>query len=181
MVLCAAYGCNTDSKVHRISMFGFPKKENDNLRRQAWINRLNRGQSATKKFAPTQHSKLCAKHFEEDQFRRSKSFAEEIGFKDFRLHLKPDAVPTIFENPNQKKASKERPSAAAIFDKRLKNEVCEMVFISITYKLVIRNIIIFKSPAFYSLRSRNLISGVDLDKSGFIMDKISPIPQPRKC
>ena len=126
MVLCAAYGCNTDSSVHRISMFGFPKKKDDNLRRQIWINRLNRGQSATKKFAPSQHSKLCAKHFEESQFRRSKTFAEGIGYQEpFRLYLKPDAVPTLFENPNQKNASKERPSAAAILDKKLKHEVCK--------------------------------------------------------
>ena len=34
MVLCASYGCNTDSKVHRISKFGFPKKESDKSRRQ---------------------------------------------------------------------------------------------------------------------------------------------------
>ena len=125
MVLCAAYGCNTDSTVHRISLFNFPKKETDHLRRQAWINRLNRGQSATKKFAPNQHSKLCAKHFEENQFLISKRFAEEIGFnEEFRLRLKPDAVPTIFEGRNQKSVGKERPSAAAILGKRLKQEVC---------------------------------------------------------
>ena len=130
MVLCAAYGCNTDSKVHRISMLGFPKNESDNSRRQAWINRLNRGQSATKKFAPNQHSKLFAKHFDENQFRRSKLFAEEIGFKeDFRLSLKPDAVPTIFESPNQKSSNKERPSAAAILGKMLKHELKQVCIV----------------------------------------------------
>ena len=129
MVLCAAYGCDTDSKTHKISMYSFPKKETDNSRRQVWINRLNRGQSATKKFAPNKYSKLCAKHFEESQFKISRVFAEQIGFsEDFRLYLKPDAVPTIFENPNQKTTSKERTSAAAIMGKRLIHElkqVCE--------------------------------------------------------
>lgn len=77
MVLCAAYGCNTDSGTYRISMFKFPR---DSKRKKQWIDRLNRGQSATKKFAPNHHSKLCMKHVDDKQFIIHPKFASDIGF-----------------------------------------------------------------------------------------------------
>lgn len=120
MGLCVAYGCNTESGVHRISMFTFPK---DPKRRKLWIDRLNRGQSATKTFAPNSHSKLCIKHFDDNQFIIHPTFAEQIGYGGVRrVRLKPDAVPTIFEKP-KKPAPKERLSAAAILGKKKKQEI----------------------------------------------------------
>ena len=120
MGLCVAYGCNTESGVHRISMFTFPK---DPKRRKLWIDRLNRGQSATKSFAPNSHSKLCIKHFDDNQFIIHPTFAEQIGYGGVRrVRLKPDAVPTIFEKP-KKPAPKERLSAAAILRKKMKQEL----------------------------------------------------------
>ena len=78
--------------ITKISMYSFPKKENDNSRRQVWINRLSYEPGATKKFAPNKYSTLCAKHFEEIES------AEQIGYsEDFRLY--PDAVPTISKIP----------------------------------------------------------------------------------
>ena len=99
MGLCVAYGCNTESGIHRISMFTFPK---DPKRRKLWIDRLNRGQTATKIFAPNSHSKLCIKHFDDNQFIIHQTFAEQIGYGGVRrVRLKPDAVPTIFEKPKK--------------------------------------------------------------------------------
>ena len=99
MGLCVAYGCNTESGVHRISMFRFSK---DKTLRKKWIQRLNRGKSATRNFAPNAHSKLCMKHFEGDQFVISPSLMAKIGFSGVgRVRLKPGAVPTIFEVPGK--------------------------------------------------------------------------------
>ena len=120
MGLCVAYGCNTESGIHRISMFTFPK---DPKRRKLWIDRLNRGQTATKTFAPNSHSKLCIKHFDDNQFIIHPTFAEQEGYGGVRrVRLKPDAVPTIFEKP-KKTAPKERPSATAILGKKKRQEI----------------------------------------------------------
>lgn len=123
MVLCAAYGCNSRSGVDKVSFFKFPEEPK---RRRLWIDRLNRGDSVSQKFAPSCHHKLCSKHFEDDQFVVSPSFAEKIGFgAKFLLRLKEDSVPSIFEWPRQKRpAPAERRSAANIMDKKLKFEVC---------------------------------------------------------
>lgn len=125
MVLCVAYGCNTESGVHRISMFKFPV---DSKRRKVWIDKLNRGQTATKKFAPNTHSKLCIKHFDDKQFVINPSFAEQIGYGGMRrVRLKPDAVPSIFDNPKKTRPTKERSSAVAILGKKMKQEVGTVV------------------------------------------------------
>ena len=76
-VFCVAYGCNTESGVHTISMFWFRK---DKTLRKKWIQRLNRGKSATRNYAPNAHSKLCMKHFEGDQFVSCPSLTAKIGF-----------------------------------------------------------------------------------------------------
>ena len=115
-----AHGCATQSGTHRISLFQFPT---DQKIRKCWIDRLNRGKTATTKFVPSKHSKICMKHFDDSQFLISPKFAESIGFGQvFRVRLKPDAVPTIFDNP-RKKSSKERNSALAISKKKMKHEV----------------------------------------------------------
>lgn len=127
MGLCVAYGCNTESGVHNISMFRFPR---DPKRRKLWIDRLNRGQTATKKFEPNSHSKLCMKHFDENQFVINPKFAEQIGYGGvMRVRLKPDAVPTIFEQP-KKTPAKERPSATAIFGKKMRQEIKNEIEVS---------------------------------------------------
>lgn len=120
MVLCVAFGCNSRSDSDKVSFFQFPK---DEKLRKIWIDKLNRGETSTKKFAPTHH-KLCSKHFGEDQFKISPVFAENIGYGEkFRLRLKEDAVPTIFDAPRQHKRPSDRPSATKIREKKLKFEV----------------------------------------------------------
>ena len=123
MVNCAAYGCNVESGTHRMSMFKFPKELK---RRKLWIQRLNRGRTVTTDFVPSVHSKLCLKHFEDSQFLISPKFAKEVGYKNFRLRLKPDAVPTLFETPGRKEIGhkpKDRHSAMTISKKKIKHEV----------------------------------------------------------
>lgn len=123
MVICAAYGCNSRSGVDKVSFFRFPK---DVGFRKIWIQRLNRGESATKDFAPNSHHKLCSKHFEDSAFVLSPKFAEEIGYGErFHLRLNEDALPTIFEAPTakQQKRQIDRRSASAILEKKRKLEV----------------------------------------------------------
>ena len=124
MVLCAAYGCNSRSGVDRVSFFRFPK---DVGLRKVWIQRLNRGESATKSFAPKYHHRLCSKHFDDSSFIISPKFAQEIGYREnFILRLKEDAVPSIFVNAEgreKRPAPAERRSASAILEKKRKLHV----------------------------------------------------------
>ena len=91
--------CNMDSSIHRISMFLFPK---DLERKKIWIQLLNRGGTATTNFVPTSHSKICFKHFDDNQFLISPKIAQAVGYKNFRLRLKSDAVPTVFDFKNRR-------------------------------------------------------------------------------
>ena len=94
-------------RVHKISIFWFLK---DKTLRKKWIQRLKRGKSDTRNFAPNVHSKLCMKHFKDDQFVISPSLAVKIWLSGVgRVQLKPGAVPTIFEVPG-KMDSKDRVS-----------------------------------------------------------------------
>ena len=101
MTVCAVYGYNMDSIIHRISMFLFPK---DLKRKKNGFNVLNRGRTVTTNFIPKSHSKICFKHFYDDQFLISPKLAEAAGYKNFRLRLKSDAVPTVglFDFKNQR-------------------------------------------------------------------------------
>ena len=121
MVLCAAYGCNSRSGVDRVSFFRFPK--NAGLRK-IWIQRLNRGESATKSFAPNSHHRLCSKHFDDSSYILSPKFAQDIGYgKKFILRLKEDALPSIFvdaEGREKRPAPALRRSASAILEKKRK-------------------------------------------------------------
>ena len=81
--------------------FLFPK---DLKRRKIWIQRLNRGRN----FIPKSHSKICFKHFDDNQFLISPKLAEAVGYRDFRLGLKSDAVPTVFDFKKSKEWRTER-------------------------------------------------------------------------
>ena len=99
MTVCAAYGCNMDSSIHRIIVFLFPK---DLKRRKIWTQLLNKGRTAKTNFIPKSHSKICFKHFDDNQFLISPKLAETVGYKNFRLRLKSDAVPTVFDFKNRR-------------------------------------------------------------------------------
>ena len=121
MTACAAYGCNKDSSIHRISMFLFPK---DLKRRKIWIQRLNRGRTATTNFIPKSHLKICFKHFDDNLFLISPKLVEAVGYKNFRLRLKADSVPTVFVFKNRRNGGlKGRNSEKSIAKKKVQHEV----------------------------------------------------------
>ncbi|KAK3107158.1 hypothetical protein FSP39_008328 [Pinctada imbricata] len=94
MVMCSAFNCNT-RPGQGLAMFHYPK---DPRLRKLWIEKLKR-----KNFSPSNHGKLCEKHFVETDFVVSREFAKSIGFDQKKLRLKDDAVPSIFALPEQQK------------------------------------------------------------------------------
>ena len=57
MVQCAAFNCtvNSNRQHTKVSVFSFPK---DSKLRYAWVVKVKR-----EGFVPTEHSRLCARHF----------------------------------------------------------------------------------------------------------------------
>ncbi|CAC5364335.1 THAP2 [Mytilus coruscus] len=66
----------------------FPK---DPDRRKIWIQKVKR-----QNFVPTEHSRLCAKHFDFDQFVIDARIASSVKFTPKQKRLKANAIPTIF-------------------------------------------------------------------------------------
>lgn len=141
MVNCAAYGFNVESGTHRISMFKFPKELK---RRKLWIQRLNRGRTVTEDFVPSVHSKLCLKHFEDSQFLISPKLVKEVGYRNIRLRLKPDAVPTLFETPSRNKIGHKTDIPQWQSPKRKTN------IRSVIPLIVFRNILSFSRSTFWT-------------------------------
>ena len=115
-------GSTSNRYTHRISMFKFPKELK---RRKLWIQRLNQGRTVTTDFVPSVRFKLCLKHFEDSQFLISPKLAKEVGYRNFRLRLKADAVLTLLETLSQKEIGhkpKDRHSAMAISKKKIKHD-----------------------------------------------------------
>ena len=65
MVICAAVGCDTDSKQknpNKLSLFGLPR---DKKFKKIWIQKLKR-----ENLPAEQNIKVCNLHFTEDCFKR---------------------------------------------------------------------------------------------------------------
>ncbi len=94
---CAAVGCRTgylEQEPRKTRLFRFPL-ENAELLEQ-WLGQLKRAD-----FRPSEHSRLCALHFDEGDFetvRRDsvKKRAESRSPLLKRIRLKPGAYPTLF-------------------------------------------------------------------------------------
>ncbi|XP_064843742.1 uncharacterized protein LOC135555330 [Oncorhynchus masou masou] len=89
--LCSAYNCKNRGPKADVGFFSFPK--NDPERRKRWIINMK-----WKDWNPQHHHRVCSVHFEDKYICRM----------DKRQRLTPDAVPTIFdfpENFQKKKAS----------------------------------------------------------------------------
>ncbi|XP_045576110.1 uncharacterized protein isoform X1 [Salmo salar] len=89
--LCSAYNCKNRGPKADVGFFSFPK--NDPERRMRWIINMK-----WKDWNPQHHHRVCSIHFEDKYICRM----------DKRQRLTPDAVPTIFdfpENFQKKKAS----------------------------------------------------------------------------
>lgn len=90
---CCAVGCRNRPE-DGVRVYAFPK---DKDRRKQWEVKVRRDN-----WEPTNHSKLCAAHFEKDQF-----YLDPKGNK----RLKKDSVPTLFSfqaNPRRRKPPKDR-------------------------------------------------------------------------
>ncbi|XP_069673191.1 uncharacterized protein [Periplaneta americana] len=92
MPQCCAYGCYT-SQDKGTKFFRIPRAESDENRRNVWLARINRVN-----WTPTESSRLCDKHFTEDQFE--KRCADSV------RKLKPNAIPSVFEHTSARKTTK---------------------------------------------------------------------------
>ncbi|XP_033753037.1 THAP domain-containing protein 2-like [Pecten maximus] len=88
MVQCAAYN-GTVKSGQGLSLYIFPK---DKTLRKIWTGKLRR-----QEFSPSQHSKLCERHFEDDQFAVNPIVLKSLSWTLKRKKLVPNAVPTIFD------------------------------------------------------------------------------------
>ena len=93
---CVAAGCSSTHK-DGVHLYGFPK---DSGLRKKWADQVRRTRD---KWEPTDHSRLCSKHFEEHCFEIYSKLSESLGLGKVKSLLKPDAVPTIFERPSSAK------------------------------------------------------------------------------
>ena len=109
MVHCSAYNCFEDSRrrvtselsnsspknARRKTLFSFPK---DPALRRRWIQNMRLAN-----FEAKDHTRLCEKHFEDDQFEVSLKVLESMGMLGLKqLKLKKDAVPTVFDRGSPK-------------------------------------------------------------------------------
>ena len=111
MVHCNAYNCLVDSRKRsdkvndssctqperRITFFSFPK---DPVYHRLWVQNMR-----LENFVVKDHSRLCEKHFEDDQFKVIRHVIESLGSAGKKqIKLKNVAVPTIFD-PGSPKSS----------------------------------------------------------------------------
>ena len=96
MVQCAAFNCtvNSNRQHPKVSLFSFPK---DSKIRSAWVVKVKR-----EGFVPTEHSRLCARHFSPECFQQESQLMQRMGYQPRRLCLKDGAIPTIFNNVRPK-------------------------------------------------------------------------------
>lgn len=125
MPRCVAGFCdNTAASGH--GMFTFPKDPGLNKKWRVNMKRVRSPREPHKLWENTEYSRLCGAHFEEDCFLVSHSLASSIGYMPGRLQLKPDAVPTIFKDQNQRVIQKSG-SGRPAFEKRRRKEAIEQI------------------------------------------------------
>ena len=86
---CVAAGCSLTHK-DGVHLYGFPK---DPALRKQWAMQVKRTRD---KREPTDHSRLCSKHFEEHSYSQ---LSMSLGLGKVKALLKADAIPTLFERP----------------------------------------------------------------------------------
>ena len=82
-------------------------------------------------FIPKSHSKIYIKHSDDNQFLISPKLAEAVGYKNFRLRLKSDVVPTVFDFKNRMNGGlKSRNFEKSIAKRKVQHEaiVCRFRF-----------------------------------------------------
>ena len=114
-------------------MFEFPK---DEKRRKAWTAKVKR-----KDFVPSSTSRLCAKHFTNDQFVVDPILAMSVGYKVKKLQLKPTAEPALFNFAKEKQTegeelTKRKIRQSGAVAKRQRIEVKNFEFSDIELKFI---------------------------------------------
>ena len=109
-----------DSSIHRISVFLFPK----DLKRRNMDSTVKQGTDCNNEFYFKESSDICFKHFDDNQFLISPKLAKAVGYKNFRLRLKSDAVLTVFDLKNRRNGGlKGRNFEKSIARKKVQHEV----------------------------------------------------------
>ena len=107
MVVCSAYNCTGDGKA----LFKFPK---DVALRRKWVQNVKR-----RNFRPTLASRLCESHFTNDCFVTNPELMKATGIY-FKLALRDDAVPTIFDFSSPKKKCHQKGKHTSTMSKTLR-------------------------------------------------------------
>ena len=101
MVHCCVPECtNHSSKTESVSYHKIPR---ESKRRKAWTSRLRR-----ENFPPLENCYVCSDHFEQVCFRDPLNLKAKLTGKKARRHLKPDAVPSIFNFKTSNQPTKSR-------------------------------------------------------------------------
>ena len=118
MVYCVAYGCNSrQTKGSGISFFRFPK---DKVCCKQWIHYCKRADFKE----PTPSSRLCSKHFSEEQYEIDPAKRARYGYENAQAKLKDGAIPDIpLLKPNEACKTDQRTGVRGAFEKRQRAEV----------------------------------------------------------
>ena len=107
MVVCSAYNGTGDGKA----LFKFPK---DVALRKRWVQNVKR-----QNFRPTLASRLCESHFTNDCFVTNPELMKTTGIY-FKLALRDDAIPTIFDFSSPKKKCQQKGKHTFLMSKTLR-------------------------------------------------------------
>ena len=135
---CAAVNCNTLSGKG-VSLYSFPANPS---RRRLWINKVRR-----KDFNPSTHARLCEKHFTDESFKVSRTFARSLGYDLKRPQLKEDAVPLLFDYNNYTIKDRKKTRSSLAMEKRRRMEVCSATNSNTNLYEYICTLIIFIIPS----------------------------------
>lgn len=100
MVLCSVFGCNSNNDKKRatcsnsenIHFYNFPKRNKSPLRFKQWSVFCKR-----KDFVSSSGSRICSKHFQEDDFTESSKLQKQLlPNEKIKLYLNSDSIPTIY-------------------------------------------------------------------------------------
>ena len=91
---CCVNNFEPHMKKQYVQFFPYPNRESALHRR--WCQAVRKFTKDTKWKPPHLINHICAKHFEDEDFRKGNEFLDNDGTRKFRLRLKEDAIPKIF-------------------------------------------------------------------------------------
>ena len=96
MPYCAVVSCQSGSKKpgEKYQMFQLPDPIKSKGLRTQWLNRLNRN------FIPTEHTRVCAKHFQQSDFVPEEKNLDAHGKPKKKKTLIPSAIPSLHLRPD---------------------------------------------------------------------------------